>query len=42
MPKRVTPLTEMQVKNAKPKESDYKLSDGGGLFSRNDQAQGLP
>jgi integrase len=31
MPKRVLPLTDIQVKNAKPKERDYKLSDGGGL-----------
>ena len=32
MPKRVLPLTEPQVKNAKPRQSDYKLSDGNGLF----------
>lgn len=32
MPKRVLPLTDLQVKNAKPKEKDYKLTDGGGLY----------
>jgi hypothetical protein len=32
MPKRVTPLSDIQVKSAKPKEADYKLSDGGGMF----------
>lgn len=32
MPKRVLPLSELQIKNAKPKEKDYKLSDGAGLF----------
>lgn len=26
------PLTEMQVRNAKPKDKAYKLFDGGGLF----------
>lgn len=26
------PLTELQVKNAKPKDKPYKLSDGGGMF----------
>ena len=31
MPKRVIPLTDVQVKNAKPKEKDYKLADGFGL-----------
>ena len=31
MPKRVVPLTDVQVKNAKPKDKDYKLSDGFGL-----------
>ena len=32
MPKRVTPLSDIQVKNAKPKEADYKITDGGGLY----------
>lgn len=31
MPKRIPPLTDMQVRNAKPKEKPYKLFDGGGL-----------
>jgi integrase len=32
MPKRITPLSEAKVRTAKPKESAYKLFDGGGLF----------
>lgn len=32
MPKRVLPLAEMQVRNAKPREEPYKLFDGGGLY----------
>jgi hypothetical protein len=32
MPKIVTPLTDMQVKNAKPKDKPYKLADGGGVY----------
>jgi len=32
MPKLVTPLTDAQVKNAKPKLKSYKLSDGAGLY----------
>lgn len=32
MPKVVAPLTDVQVKNAKPKEKAYKLADGGGLY----------
>jgi integrase len=32
MPKIVTPLTDTQVKNAKPKDKPYKLFDGGGLY----------
>lgn len=32
MPKMIKPLSALQVKNAKPKEKDYKLFDGGGLF----------
>ncbi|WP_282183677.1 hypothetical protein [Herbaspirillum sp. ST 5-3] len=30
MPKLVTPLTDVQVKNAKPKDKPYKLFDCGG------------
>ena len=32
MATRIPPLTDMQVKRAKPKEKAYKLFDGGGLF----------
>lgn len=32
MPKRIQPLTELKVKNAKPAPKEYKLFDGGGLF----------
>lgn len=32
MPKRILPLTDIQVKNAKPQTKDYKLTDGGGLY----------
>jgi hypothetical protein len=32
MPKRILPLTDIQVKNAKPKTKEYKLADGGGLY----------
>ena len=32
MAKLIVPLSELQVKNAKPKDKPYKLSDGGGLF----------
>jgi integrase len=32
MARLTTPLTDTQLKNAKPKEKKYKLSDGGGLF----------
>ena len=32
MPKRITPLSEIKVRTAKPKESEYKIFDGGGLF----------
>jgi hypothetical protein len=32
MPKTAAPLTDTQVKNAKPKEKPYKLSDGAGLY----------
>lgn len=32
MPKLITPLTDIQIRNAKPKDKPYKLSDGGGLY----------
>jgi len=32
MPKLTSPLTAMQVRNAKPKDKPYKLFDGGGLY----------
>jgi hypothetical protein len=32
MPKLATPLTDIQSRNAKPKEKPYKLTDGGGLY----------
>jgi len=32
MPKRVVPLSDTQIRKAKPAEKDYKLSDGGGMF----------
>ncbi|TAL15882.1 DUF4102 domain-containing protein [bacterium] len=32
MPKRITALSDVQVRNAKPQEKDVKLFDGGGLF----------
>jgi len=32
MPKRIAPLTDVKVRNAKPGEKDTKLFDGGGLF----------
>lgn len=32
MPKRIAPLSDIQVKNAKPKKTEYKLNDGYGLF----------
>ncbi len=32
MPKRIAPLSDAQIKNAKPQENDYKLMDGFGLF----------
>ena len=31
MPKKVMPLNELQIKNAKAKKADYTLTDGGGL-----------
>jgi len=32
MPRLVAPLTDMRVKNARPKEKAYKLADGGGMY----------
>lgn len=32
MPKRIVPLSEAKVKNAKARDKNYKLSDGGGLY----------
>jgi integrase len=32
MPKRIPPLSEIQVSKAKPTPKEYKLFDGGGLF----------
>jgi hypothetical protein len=32
MPTIVPPLTDIQVKNTKPKDKPYKLADGGGLY----------
>lgn len=32
MPKLIPPLTDVQPRNAKPKEEPYKLTDGGGLY----------
>lgn len=32
MPRKTLPLSDMQIRQAKPKEKPYKLFDGGGLF----------
>jgi len=32
MARATTPLTNTKIKNAKSKDKDYKLFDGGGLF----------
>lgn len=32
MPKKTAPLSDVQINKAKPKDKDYKLTDGGGLF----------
>jgi hypothetical protein len=32
MPKRVLPLTDIQVRNAKPRAKKYKLADGAGMY----------
>ena len=32
MPKLVAPLSDAQIKNAKPREKPYSLFDGGGMY----------
>jgi len=32
MPKRIVPLTDIKIRNAKPKEKPVALFDGGGLY----------
>jgi len=32
MPKQIVPLTDIQVKNAKPQEKDVTMFDGGGMY----------
>jgi hypothetical protein len=32
MPRKTMPLTDKEIKNAKPREKEYKLFDGGGLY----------
>ena len=32
LPKPVQPLTQLQLRNARPKEKPYRLFDGGGLY----------
>ena len=32
MPKVVKPLTDKEIKSSKPKEKEYKLSDGQSLY----------
>ncbi|AQV95071.1 integrase [Cupriavidus necator] len=32
MPRRVEPLTDTKIRNARPRERAYKLFDGGGLY----------
>ncbi len=32
MPKRITPLSDVKVRTAKPHDTEYKIFDGGGLF----------
>jgi len=34
MPRKVTPLTDTKIRQAKPDEADYYLNDGGGLSAR--------
>jgi hypothetical protein len=32
MPKSIAPLTDIQIRNAKPRDKSYKLSDGAGMY----------
>jgi hypothetical protein len=32
MPKKIAPLSDVQISKAKSQNKDYKLSDGGGLY----------
>lgn len=32
MPKRITALSDTEVRKAKPRDKDYKVSDGGGMY----------
>jgi hypothetical protein len=32
MPKLATPLTDLRIKAAKPKDNPYQLADGGGMY----------
>lgn len=32
MPRKTVPLSDLEVRNAKPQKSPYKLFDGKGLF----------
>lgn len=32
MPRRVDPLTDLQIRKAKPAEKTYRLSDGKGMY----------
>ena len=34
MPKRITPLSEVKVRTAKPQGKEYKIFDGGGYSFR--------
>lgn len=37
MPKQIAPLTDIQVKNAKPQVKDITMFDGGGLSHHRDE-----
>ncbi|MCF8053989.1 MAG: hypothetical protein K9K75_02055 [Deltaproteobacteria bacterium] len=41
MPKRIIPFSDAKIKNARPKEKDYKLADGGGLYLLSTQAMDI-
>ncbi len=32
MPKKIIPLTDQKISKAKPKDKQYSIFDGGGLF----------